>query len=192
MNFNVIDVETKKVSLLKDINPGSANSDLFKNTKMHNGVLYFQANDGSHGNELWRTDGTEKGTYLIEDLNPGIANANPTYCEIIGDDFYFSAVVSGKGRELYSYSTKLSNSTIEKNENDDLRISPNPFEDYLTIKGSAALSEISIYTIDGKLIITFFEVKDNQVYGLHTLNPGAYLIIGKDDAGKTYTFKGFK
>jgi ELWxxDGT repeat protein len=38
-----------------------------------NGNLYFQANDGVHGHELWRSDGTEAGTFLLKDLVPGPA-----------------------------------------------------------------------------------------------------------------------
>lgn len=35
-----------------------------------NGAIYFSANDGEHGWELWRTDGTKKGTVLVRDLAP--------------------------------------------------------------------------------------------------------------------------
>jgi ELWxxDGT repeat protein len=42
-----------------------------------NGALYFQAGDGTHGRELWRTDGTTAGTALVKDINPGA-----------GDGFY--------------------------------------------------------------------------------------------------------
>ncbi len=37
-------------------------------------VLYFAANDGIHGRELWRSDGTPSGTYLLADFNPGPAS----------------------------------------------------------------------------------------------------------------------
>lgn len=38
-----------------------------------NGELYFSAIDAEHGRELWKSDGTEAGTQLVVDLNPGPA-----------------------------------------------------------------------------------------------------------------------
>ena len=35
------------------------------------GVVYFVANDGKHGLELWESNGTQLGTSLVADVNPG-------------------------------------------------------------------------------------------------------------------------
>jgi ELWxxDGT repeat protein len=35
------------------------------------GYLYFQASDGSNGDELWKSDGTSSGTTVVKDIYPG-------------------------------------------------------------------------------------------------------------------------
>jgi ELWxxDGT repeat protein len=44
------------------------------NLTAFNGTLYFTADDGGSGYELWRSDGTAAGTVRVLDLNPGVAN----------------------------------------------------------------------------------------------------------------------
>ena len=38
------------------------------------GFLFFAANNGVHGAELWASDGTPAGTWMYADLNPQAAN----------------------------------------------------------------------------------------------------------------------
>ena len=33
--------------------------------------LFFAADDGTHGDELWNSDGTAEGTVLVKDIRPG-------------------------------------------------------------------------------------------------------------------------
>lgn len=42
-----------------------------------NGTLYFRANDGVSGYELWKSDGTEAGTTIVKEIVPGSAGSNP-------------------------------------------------------------------------------------------------------------------
>lgn len=56
---------------VKDINPGPASSQPGNMRFGDNGILYFFANDGVLGNELWKTDGTDVGTTLIKDIYEG-------------------------------------------------------------------------------------------------------------------------
>ena len=57
-------------TLLKDINLGN-NSSNPSNKVEFNGYVYFVANDGLNGSELWRTDGTELGTTIFKEFLTG-------------------------------------------------------------------------------------------------------------------------
>ena len=43
------------------------------------GHLYFAADNGTQGEELWRTDGTPAGTILFKDINIGPGDSEPYY-----------------------------------------------------------------------------------------------------------------
>lgn len=75
--------------IVRDINPGRANSDIGKVVAFR-GELYFAANDGVHGRELWKSDGTKDGTVLAVDLNAGSKGSALASLRASGDGLYFS------------------------------------------------------------------------------------------------------
>ncbi|HET9229553.1 MAG TPA: hypothetical protein VFR31_22925, partial [Thermoanaerobaculia bacterium] len=61
--------------------------------------LYFAADDGEHGLELWRTDGIT--TELVTDLVPGWRSSNPQNLEAAGGRLFFTAGTEEHGREIW-------------------------------------------------------------------------------------------
>jgi ELWxxDGT repeat protein len=56
-----------------------------------NGKVFFVADDGSHGLEVWTTDGTPGGTTLVSDLNAGPDGSNPGDLTAVGGTLFFTA-----------------------------------------------------------------------------------------------------
>ena len=63
--------------------------------------LLFTAEDESHGEELWITDGTEAGTTRVTDINEGPRGSDINDIVILGDTAVFSAKSSEYGVELF-------------------------------------------------------------------------------------------
>src|SRR5262249_27563073 len=66
-----------------------------------NGTLFFTASDGSHGQELWKSDGTAAGTVLVKDINPGSNGSNPTSLTNVNGTLFFTANDGSHGQELW-------------------------------------------------------------------------------------------
>src|SRR6266851_1483413 len=64
--------------------------------------ILFRANDGTHGDELWVTDGTAAGTALLDDIIPGSGGSGPAYITVLGNGkAVFAANDGTHGTELW-------------------------------------------------------------------------------------------
>ena len=86
--------------MVKDIDPGPDGSDPTHLTNV-NGTLYFEANDGTHGVELWKSDGTAAGTVMVKDIDPGADSSVPSDLTNVNGTLYFTADDGAHGFELW-------------------------------------------------------------------------------------------
>ncbi|MBO0698525.1 MAG: hypothetical protein J2P46_09030, partial [Zavarzinella sp.] len=84
--------------LVKDINQDTAaNNPGSSPTEFTNvgGITYFAATTIAHGRELWRTDGTDAGTWEVADLALGDTSSSPSELVSLGGRLLFDTTVAG-------------------------------------------------------------------------------------------------
>ena len=81
------------------------------------GLVYFTANDDVHGRELFRTDGTDAGTFMVKDINPGSDGSNVHYVTQLGNTLYFTADDGTHGQELWRTQGTLATTHLVKDIN---------------------------------------------------------------------------
>jgi ELWxxDGT repeat protein len=141
-------------TLVKNINPGDADSHAQYMTNVA-GTVFFAANDGTHGYELWKSNGTAAGTKLIKDIYPGSPDSNPQNLTNVAGKLFFSANTPGFGRELWKSDGTAAGTKLVKDINTDNSVSAgNSNPRYLTnVAGRlffrACQKYCGLYTSDG-------------------------------------------
>lgn len=79
-------------SLVRDITPGLEKWEAGESQPVGaaGGLVFFIGSDPAHGDELWRSDGTEEGTFLLKDVVPGPGSGVPGGGWLAGDGFVFA------------------------------------------------------------------------------------------------------
>ncbi|WP_341853574.1 ELWxxDGT repeat protein [Microcystis aeruginosa 1339] len=86
--------------LVKDIFPGLSGSSPGYLTVVGN-TLFFRANDGVNGTELWKSDGTAAGTVLVKDIRLGSGGSDPGFLTAVGNTLFFRSLDGVNGQELW-------------------------------------------------------------------------------------------
>ncbi len=90
--------------LVKDINPGSLGSVGFSTQRTVVGntlTLFFTADNGVNGLELWKSDGTAAGTVLVRDIRAGSSSSNLENLTAVGSTLFFTVDDGVNGKELW-------------------------------------------------------------------------------------------
>ncbi len=128
--------------MVRDINPGQGYQypygsgplqSLPRDPTEANGSLFFSAEDATAGKELWRTDGTQSGTFLVRDINTSTYDdgymaypdsSNPTDFVEFNGELFFSADDGITGRELWKSDGTAAGTVLVKD------IFPGAYDDY--------------------------------------------------------------
>jgi ELWxxDGT repeat protein len=76
--YELFKVQGGAVRLVQDIRPGLSGSEPRELTVVGND-LFFTADDGDHGRELWRLDAETDEVFLEKDIKPGIPSSVPLF-----------------------------------------------------------------------------------------------------------------
>ncbi|MEO6583940.1 MAG: ELWxxDGT repeat protein, partial [Ferruginibacter sp.] len=167
--------------MLTEINTGSANADSSnpKDFFALNSVILFTANDGTHGDEFWRTDGTPAGTSMLKDINPGTASSadlNFNVFHPFNNRAYFTAYDGISTGEIWSTDGSPGSATLLKD------VVPGTLSSGINLFDAISLPTKFIFPVSNFVTTSELWESDGtptgtKVFKSFAVNPGAFLQI---------------
>jgi len=146
--------------MVADINAGASSSSP-GSLLASNSALLFSATDATHGDELWRSDGTTAGTFLVRDINP-TGDSDPISLVKLGGIVLFHADDGVHGAELWRTDGTAAGTFLVK----DIDPAGSGYPDYLTqvdgivyFSADDPVNGVELWRTDGTAAGTFL-VKD--------------------------------
>ena len=140
------------------------------------GTLFFLANDGLNGRELWTSDGTEAGTVLVKDIRPAQYTSDADWLTDVGGTLFFTAEDGVHGEELWTSDGTEAGTVLVKDIN----------------PGSAGDSPYSLTEVGGTLYFAANDdVHGHELWTTDGTEAGTVLVkdISPDDSGY-YSYDG--
>lgn len=95
LGYELYKVQGTSALLVKDVYPGAGNGVYFSSSSgkpaVMNGNIYFAGDNGKapFAHDLWRSDGTDAGTYRVRGTAVTPISAYPNYITTVGNSIYF-------------------------------------------------------------------------------------------------------
>ena len=125
-----------------DIDPGSSSSNAPDEPVVFNGVLYFAADDGTNGSELWKYDGVNPPS-LADDILAGSAGSYPSDFTVYDGKLYFEAETDDDD-ELWVFDGTTASLAADTNRPDELAV----YDGALYFRATGALGR-ELWKFDG-------------------------------------------
>lgn len=170
--------------MLKDIYPGSANSNPSELTTV--GSNFYFAATTSVGRELWKSDGTDANTVLVKDINTISTDSNPNHLIEFGGNLYFfadaGAYFGAKNIEVWKsvwngtteITSEFSNINPSGSSIDVLNGEMKKTTTHLFVQANNGTLGYEIYVSDGTAINLLKDIKS----GSGSSNPANFTPIG--------------
>jgi ELWxxDGT repeat protein len=113
---------TQAIGLTPD---GASNSTYESHFTAAGNLLFFVSRTATRNRELWRSDGTAAGTFVVKEIGATANGSNPTHLSNIGGVLYFTAIDGTHGAELWA-STGTAATTVLIKDFDPETASGNP------------------------------------------------------------------